>query len=167
MRRKKIAVGIVFLMVVALAAALLLIGFQSAGTGFDGDASSSEKTTEEKQPLADRTEKESFNQVQREKLEQIIENTYIYYDEFLEGKPITYTFYENGTMAAYYWEDTETDSIPLSSQWVKYSVNDDVTEITLDWDDGTKTTESFKVKRGCIIIGKTEFQLSDRDIHLN
>ena len=42
MRRKKIAVGIVFLMVVALAAALLLIGFQSAGTGFDGDASSSE-----------------------------------------------------------------------------------------------------------------------------
>ena len=46
MRRKKIAVGIVFLMVVALAAAFLRIGFQSAGTGFDVEASTSEKTTE-------------------------------------------------------------------------------------------------------------------------
>ena len=68
---------------------------------------------------------------------------------------------------AYYWEDTESESIPLSSQWAQYSVNDDVTEITLDWGDGTRTTESFKIKRRGIVIGEIEFQLSDREIHLN
>ena len=101
------------------------------------------------------------------KLERIFKNTYIYYDEFLEGKPITYTFYEDGTMVAYYWDDTESEPIPLSSQWAQYSVNDDVTEITLDWGDGTRTTEIFRIKKNAIVIGETEFQISDREIHLN
>lgn len=168
MQRKRIVIVIVVLLAAALTAVLLIIGSQSAGD--ESAVPTAPTDTEEKQQpdqQAAETEKEPFNQVQNEQMERIFGNTYIYYDEFLPGKPVTYTFYENGTMVAYYWEDTESESIPLSSQWARYSVNDNVSEINLDWDDGTKTTEPFKIKRRAIVIGETEFKLSDREIHLN
>ena len=72
-------------------------------------------------------------------------------------------------MVAYYWEDTETESIPLSSEWAEYRVNDAADEIIIHWDDGIKQTEKFRIKnRGRIlIIGEAEFKLSDREIFLN
>lgn len=168
MQRKKIAI-MVILLAAALTTTLLVIGLRSAGV----DPAPPEETGADQKPQPDRQttetadEKELFDQNQKEKLEQIFGNTYIYYDEFLEGKPITYTFYDDGTMVAYYWEDTESESIPLGSQWAEYSVNEEVTEITFNWDDGTKTTESFNIKRNTIVIGEAEFEISDREIYLN
>ena len=172
MRRKKVAIAVVLLLAAVLAAALLIMGPRTAGTESADIADPSEVGTADKQQSDQQLSQiddneELFNQSQEKKLERIFKNTYVYYDEFLEGKPITYTFYEDGTMVVYYWEDTESESIPLSSQWAQYCVNDDVTDITLYWGDGTRTTEIFRIKKNAIVIGETEFQISDREIHLN
>lgn len=168
MQRKRIMI-VVVLLAAALTAVLLIIGPRSAGDESAAPAAPDKIDTEEKQPdrQTAETEREPFSQNQKEQMKQIFGNTYIYYDEFLEGKPITYTFYDDGTMVAYYWEDTESESIPLGSQWAKYSVNEEVTEITFNWDDGTKTTESFSIKRNTVVIGEAEFEISDREIYLN
>lgn len=168
--RKKIVIA-VLLLSAALTIALAVIRTPTAGTRSPAAAAPDEvraaETRQSDPPLSKDENTKPFNQKQEEELESIFEKTYIYYDEFLEGKPITYTFYEDGTMVAYYWEDTETESIPLSSQWAQYSVNEDVTEITLDWDDGIKTTEPFEITTKAIKIGESEFRISDREIHLN
>lgn len=155
------------LIIIVGAAVVIMIQNRDHGTAVSGpdDRPTAERRmehTQEESPSKSDSEKEKA-------LSWIYDRTYIFYDEFLKGKPVTYTFYADGTMVAYYWEDTESESIPLGSEWAKYTVNDDLTEVTLEWDDGTDSTEEFEIKgKGSgIRIGEAEFDLSDREIYLN
>lgn len=166
--KKKVLIFVLIIIVIVVIATMIRHKDPgTAGGGPDDQLTAGQSETE-----MERTPKEAPSESGSEKekaLSWICGRTYIFYDEFLAGKPVTYTFYDNGTMVAYYWEDTESESIPLSSEWAKYAVNDDLTEITLEWDDGTGSTEEFEIKgKGSgIRIGEAEFDLSDREIHLN
>ncbi len=157
---------------IIIVGAAVVIVIQNRDHGTAGSGPDDRPAAERSETGVEHTPKEAPSESGSEKekaLSWICGRTYIFYDEFLEGKPVTYTFYDNGTMVAYYWEDTESESIPLSSEWAKYTVNDDLTEITLEWDDGTDSIEEFEIKgKGSgIRIGEAEFDLSDREIHLN
>ena len=154
------------LIIIGVAAVVIVIqnrNHETAGNG-PGDQFTAELNEDKSKEMP---EESLSNDKNREILDRISGKTYIYYDEFMEGKPVTYTFYDDGKMVAYYWEDTESESIPLSSEWAKFALNETATEISFEWDDGTNLTESFKLKGSNLIIGEAEFKLSDREIFLN
>lgn len=155
---------IILCLVLLIALFFLTVGSQSAGEG----PVPSDNTKKLVQDIQEKHfDADDSSQPPSPEVKDIQGNTYIYYDEFQPGKPITYTFYDDGSMVAYYWEDTEAESIPLSSVWSTYSFNADCTEITLNWDDGSVTTEPFTLTDTSLTIGTAKFKLSDREIHFN
>lgn len=169
MFRKKTVLFVIAACIAVVFAVLLLFGPQTAGenAASEDETGGMEYRAKQISNEEDGDEKNGFSQKQQAQLSSIFGKTYIYYDEFQPGKPVTYTFYDNGTMVAYYWEDTEGNSIPVGSQWAKCLFNEDITEITLEWDDGTKITDRFEIKSRSVVIGDAEFKISDREIHLN
>lgn len=162
--KKKVLIFV--LIIIGVAAVVIVIlnrNHETVGNG-PGDQLTAELNEDKSKEMP---EESLSNDKNREILDRISGKTYIYYDEFMEGKPVTYTFYDDGKMVAYYWEDTESESIPLSSEWAKFALNETATEISFEWDDGTNLTESFKLKGSNLIIGEAEFKLSDREIFLN
>lgn len=86
------------------------------------------------------------NEIQTDPLlSSIYEKTYLYEDEFLPGKPQTYTFYQTGIVIISFWNRYETETVKTGEERCEYSINDNGTKVTIDWDDGSSETYDFRI----------------------
>lgn len=95
-------------------------------------------------------------------------NTYEYIDEFRSGHPVTYTFYADGQLIAYYWESDEEEDVPIGSASAIYTIGQEMDEITITWaDDGSTEVKPFKLEKNHIVLGNSKLKKVHRTIYEN
>lgn len=81
-----------------------------------------------------------------ELIEQISGITYEYEDEFMPGKPQTYTFYSSGILIIAFWEETDNETIKVGQEQCTFTLKKDNKTLRIHYADGTNDTFTFEVQ---------------------
>lgn len=89
--------------------------------------------------------------------------TYKYEDEFMPGKPQTYTFFNSGILIIAFWEDTGNGIIKTGEEQCTFNLWSDNETLRIHWPDGTNDTCTFAVQSHGreIVINDTVYTKTD------